>query len=675
VCQITSSSKPATPKPVTGRNRVVIEQVQPELDCGRFPVKRVLGDRVKVEADVFADGHDQVCAFLVYRHEQEADWRSIPMTFWGNDHWCASFPVDQLGRYLFTVRGSVDRFATWRTDMRKRVDAGQDVSVELEIGARLLEQTALRAHGADAIRLSRQVQTLRQHHNMDTLAKAALDEEIAQIVARYPDPALESSYPQELSVLVDPVKARFSTWYELFPRSQAAVAGAHGTFLDCIQQLPRIARLGFDILYLPPVHPIGYSFRKGKNNAVAAMPEDVGSPWAIGSAEGGHMSVHPQLGTLEDFQQLISSARQYKIDIALDIALQCSPDHPWVKEHPEWFRQRPDGTIQYAENPPKKYQDIYPFDFESEDWQSLWDALRNIFFYWIGQGVRIFRVDNPHTKAFPFWEWVIGEIKQAYPEAIFLAEAFTRPRVMERLAKLGFSQSYTYFTWRNTPKELSRYLQDLVQTELREFLRPNFWPNTPDILPESLQIGGRAAFMVRLVLAGTLSSSYGLYGPAYELLENAPKEQGSEEYLNSEKYELKHWPLGKAVEMEELIQALNRARRENIALQSNENLHFHAVENPSLLCYSKSSTDGANIVICVVNLDFFHPQGGWLEFDLAALHLKEEEVFQVFDQLTGRRLLWRGRRNFLELDSKGVPAAVFTLLRKVRTERDFDYYQ
>ncbi len=669
-----ASLTPGIPKPATGRNRVVIEHVKPELDCGRFAVKRVLGDEVKVEADVFADGHDHVSAYLAYRHEQETEWHSIPMTARGNDRWSASFPVGQLGRYLYTVRGSIDRFATWRADMKKRLDAGQDVSMELEIGARLLEQAALRAHGGDAVRLSHQAQIFGQTRSIETITSVTLDEEIAQLVAQYPDPSLESSYARELSVVVDPVKAQFSTWYELFPRSLARVAGAHGTFLDCIEQLPRIALMGFDVLYLPPIHPIGHSFRKGKNNAVTAMPEDVGSPWAIGSEEGGHMSVHPQLGTLQDFQQLVSAAREYKIDIALDIAFQCSPDHPWVKEHPQWFRHRPDGSIQYAENPPKKYQDIYPLDFESEDWESLWDGLRNVFLFWIDQGIRVFRVDNPHTKAFPFWEWVIEEIKQTYPEVIFLAEAFTRPRVMERLAKLGFSQSYTYFTWRNTPKELSGYLQELVQTEVHEFLRPNFWPNTPDILPESLQIGGRPAFIARLVLAGTLSSSYGVYGPAYELFESAPKELGSEEYLNSEKYELKHWPLAQAVEMETLMEALNRARRKNPALQSNENLRFHTVENPSLLCYSKSTADGTNTVLCIVNLDFFHVQSGWLDLDLAALHLREEEVFQVFDQLTGKRLLWRGRRNFFELDPKGVPAAVFTILRKVRTEKDFDYY-
>lgn len=667
-------SKPGASKPATGRNRVVIEHVKPELDCGRFPIRRVLADELRVEADVFADGHDHVCAYLAYRHEKETDWHSISMKPLGNDRWTASFSLNRLGRFFYTVRGSIDRFATWRADMKKRLDAGQEVAVELEIGARLLELTALHARGSDAVRLSHQAQSLLQTHRVETIINIALDEEIAQIVAQYPDPALESSYARELSVFVDPVKARFSSWYELFPRSLGRVAGAHGTFLDCIEQLPRIVRLGFDVLYLPPIHPIGRSFRKGKNNAVAAMPEDVGSPWAIGSEEGGHMAVHPQLGTLQDFQQLIAAAREYGIDVALDIAFQCSPDHPWVKEHPQWFRHRPDGSIQYAENPPKKYQDIYPLDFESEDWESLWDALRNVFLFWIDQGVRVFRVDNPHTKAFPFWEWVIAEIKQAYPEVIFLSEAFTRPRVMERLAKLGFTQSYTYFTWRNTPKEISAYLQELVQTETREFLRPNFWPNTPDILPESLQIGGRPAFIARLILAGTLSSSYGIYGPAYELFENTPRELGGEEYLNSEKYELKHWPMERAEEMENLLEALNRARRENAALQANENLHFHTVENPSLLCYSKSTANGANAVLCVVNLDFFHSQGGWLDLDLAALHLREEEIFQVFDHLTGRRLLWRGRRNYLELDPKGVPAAVFTILRKVRTEKDFDYY-
>lgn len=664
----------SSPKPATGRKRVVIEHVYPELDCGRFPVKRVLGDIVRIEADVFADGHDQVSCFLAYRHEQDSEWHTCPMHPLGNDRWYATFSVHRLGRYFYTVRGSIDRFATWCGDMRKRLAAGQDISVELEIGARILERVAVRARGADSVKLSQLVQAIRQTRDTETAAALAMEKEISQIVSQYPDPAMETTYHRELPLWVDPVRARFSAWYELFPRSLAAQAGAHGTFADCIQQLPRIAKLGFDILYMPPIHPIGVSYRKGKNNAVTALPEDVGSPWAIGSQEGGHLSVHPQLGTLQDLQQLILAARQYQIDISLDIAFQCSPDHPWVKEHPEWFRHRPDGTIQYAENPPKKYQDIYPIDFESDDWQSLWDALRGVFFFWIEQGIRVFRVDNPHTKAFPFWEWVICEVKNAYPEVLFLSEAFTRPRVMERLAKLGFSQSYTYFTWRNTPTELAGYMQELVRGESREFLRPNFWPNTPDILPESLQIGGRSAFIARLVLAATLSSNYGIYGPAYELLENAPREPGGEEYLNSEKYELKHWPMEKAAEMESILQSLNRTRRENPALQWNENLHFHSVENTSLLCYSKSSLDGANTILCVVSLDFFYAQGGWIDLDLDALHLREDEVFQVFDQLTGRRLLWRGRRNFLELDPKGIPAAVFVILRKVRTERDFDYY-
>jgi starch synthase (maltosyl-transferring) len=432
--------------------------------------------------------------------------------------------------------------------------------------------------------------------------------------------------------------------------------------------------MGFDVVYLPPIHPIGVSFRKGRNNTLTPTPEDPGSPWAIGGAEGGHTAIHPQLGTMADFERLVARARDLGMEIALDLAYQCTPDHPWVKSHPEWFRRRPDGTIQYAENPPKKYQDIYPIDFETEDWRALWDALKDVVLYWAQHGVRIFRVDNPHTKAFPFWEWMIAEVQGVYPDVLFLSEAFTRPKVMYRLAKLGFSQSYTYFAWRNTKDELTTYFTELTQTHVREFFRPNLWPNTPDILTEYLQFGGRPGFMIRLVLAATLGASYGIYGPAFELGDSTPRSPGSEEYLNSEKYEIRQWDLANPWSLRDFIARVNRIRRQSPALQTDRGLRFHQTDNPMLLCYSKTSDDQSSVVLVVVNLDFQHTQAGWVSLDLQALGMDETRPFQVHDELGEERYLWQGRRNYIELNPHSVPAHIFRLRRRVRTEKDFDYY-
>jgi starch synthase (maltosyl-transferring) len=661
-------------KPADGRKRVVIEGVDPEIDAGRYPIKRIAGDLVSVEADVFADGHDHVACRLLYRHQDDAQLQSVAMAPLGNDRWRASFQVTKLGSYFYTIAGCIDHFDTWRSDLMKRLEAGQDVSLELQTGGMLVEQAARRAKGNDAVRLQEWAQLLRTESDDEDTKVVALDSTLAEMMEQYADETLETRYANELAVVVDRERARFSSWYEMFPRSCSAILGKHGNFRDVEARLDYVSGMGFDVLYLPPIHPIGVGFRKGKNNTVQAGPDDVGSPWAIGSEVGGHTAIHPELGTLADFQHLLKKAKKSGLEIAMDIAFQCSPDHPWVKEHPEWFRKRADGSIQYAENPPKKYQDIYPLDFESEDWAALWDALKHVFLFWIEQGVRIFRVDNPHTKAFPFWEWAIAEIKHDHADVLFLAEAFTRPRVMERLAKLGFSQSYTYFTWRNTKQELTEYLQALTGTEVGEYFRPNLWPNTPDILPEQLQIGGRAAFMARFVLAATLGTNYGIYGPAFELQEHLPVKPGSEEYLNSEKYELKHWKLDDPKSLAPLITAVNRARRENAALQATYALHFHATDNPYLICYSKRSMDGANTVLVVVNLDPFHVQAGWVDLDLEKLGLTEREPFQVFDQLTDRRYLWQGARNYVELSPDNVPAHVLRVLRRVRSERDFDYY-
>ena len=649
--------------PADGRRRVVIERVSPEIDCGRFPIKRVVGEAVIVEADVFADGHDQVACQLLYRREGEKEWQRSPVTALGNDRWRAAFPVPKAGRYEYTIEGWIDQFQTWRNGLAKRIAAGQDVHVDLLIGAGLIAGAAERAKGEDAGLLRGWARRIREEKDPQSATSCALQEKLLTAVQRYPERQFATRYKKPLALVVDREKAGFSAWYEVFPRSCSSEAGRHGTFRDCEAWLPYIASMGFDVVYLPPVHPIGHAFRKGKNNSVVAEPGDVGSPWAIGSEEGGHTSVHSQLGTLEDFRHFVSQATEQGLEVALDIAFQCTLDHPYVKQHPEWFRKRPDGTIQYAENPPKKYQDIYPLDFESQDWLALWNELKNVFQFWIGQGVRIFRVDNPHTKPFAFWEWVIGEIKKEHGDVLFLAEAFTRPHVMYRLAKLGFSQSYTYFTWRNTKQELTDYFTELTQTEVSEFFRPNLWPNTPDILPEFLQAGGRPAFMIRLILAATLGASYGIYGPAFELCENTPAQPGSEEYLNSEKYELKHRDVHAAWSLKDLISRINRIRKKNAALQNNRNLRFHSTDNPMLICYSKTTDDLSNVIVVIVNLDSFHRQTGWVQLDLTALGLEADRAFQVHDLLGEGRYLWQGSRNYVELTPESLPAHVLQVHR------------
>ena len=645
-----------------GRRRTVIEGVRPEVDGGLFPIKRALGEKVIVEADIFSDGHDSLSCVLKYRGGGNEGWHETPMQFLVNDRWRGEFTVDRLGRYLYTLEAWVDHFKSWRQDLVKRVEVGQDVSVELLAGAALVEEARARAGGEDAKQLQRWARALRsKQQDLAQRISRALDEELAELVNKYPDRRLATAYDKELAVVVDREKSRFSAWYEIFPRSCASAPGRHGTFKDCERRLPYVASMGFDVLYLPPIHPIARTHRKGKNNVVGAGPKDPGSPWAIGSDEGGHKAIHPQLGTMNDFKRLIAKAAEYNIEIALDIAFQCSPDHPYVKEHPEWFHRRPDGTIQYAENPPKKYQDIYPINFETDHWPDLWKELESVFLFWIQQGIRIFRVDNPHTKPFVFWEKAINEIKKDYPDVIFLSEAFTRPKVMYRLAKLGFTQSYTYFAWRNTKWELTQYFMELTQTEVRDYFRPHLWPNTPDILTAYLQSGGRPAFMTRLVLAATLGANYGIYGPAYELYENRPIEAGSEEYLNSEKYEIKHWDIDRPDSLKEFIGKINRIRRENSALQSDWSLRFHPVDNDQIICYSKQTEDLKNIILMVVNLDPYYVQTGWTALSLDALGLDPSRPFQVHDLLTDARYQWQGARNFAQLDPKLMSAHIFSV--------------
>ena len=650
-----------------GASRVVIESVTPEIDGGRFPIKRTMGEKVIVDADMFADGHDVVTGVLLYRREREARWSEAPLEFLGNDRWRGQFIVINMGRYRYTVQGWVDRFKLWRRDFKKRVDANQDVAVDLIIGANLLTDAVKRAPVKEAKRLVEWASTLKGRASLSKRVQVALSNELAQVMESSPDRQFATTYAKELVVEVDRERARYSSWYEMFPRSW-------GTFKNCEAQLPYVAAMGFDVLYFPPIHPIGRTFRKGKNNSQDCQPDDVGSPWAIGSEEGGHKAVHPQLGTLADFRRLVGKARKQGLEIALDIAFQCSPDHPYVKQHPEWFRKRPDGSIQYAENPPKKYQDIYPFDFEAEQWRKLWEELKSIFVFWIKQGVRIFRVDNPHTKAFPFWEWLIRDIRRYYPDVIFLAEAFTRPKLMYHLAKLGFTQSYNYFPWRNTKRELTEFMTEVTQRPVRDFFRANLWPNTPDILTEYLQFGGRPAFMTRLVLAATFGASYGIYGPAFELCENQPREPRSEEYLDSEKYEIKHWDINRADSLKDFIARVNRIRRENRSLQSDRNLRFHPIDNEELICYSKHLDDSSEIVLVVVNLDPHHKQSGWLELPIEEFGLGHEKPYQAHDLLSDARYLWHGPRNYVELDPQTCPAHIFRMRRRVRTEHDFDYY-
>jgi starch synthase (maltosyl-transferring) len=662
--------------PREGRARAVIDAVRPAVDGGRFAVKRVVGDRFTVEADCFADGHDVLRVVLRWRPELEGDWREVEMEALGNDCWRGAFAIETMGRYRYTVSAWVDAWLSWRTEFARREDL-EDLRVAARIGADLIEKTAARAADADRKHLLESAGRLvgaASGTDPDALRAIALDAELARLAARFPDRSLATTWSLEMPLIADRERARFSAWYELFPRSTAPEPGRHGTLRDCEARLAYVAQLGFDVLYLPPIHPIGREKRKGRNNALAAKPDDVGSPWAIGAQEGGHKAVHPALGSLEDFRRLVAKAKGLGLEVALDLAFQCAPDHPYVKAHPQWFRWRPDATVQYAENPPKKYQDIYPFNFDTAEWKALWAELKSVIDFWIGEGVRIFRVDNPHTKAFPFWEWAIAEVQRAHPDVIFLAEAFTRPKVMHRLAKIGFTQSYTYFAWRNTKHELTEYFLELAHAPGREYFRPNVWPNTPDILTEALQYGGRAAFMARLVLAATLAASYGIYGPAYELMEHRPREPGSEEYLDSEKYELRHWDLERADSLAGFITVVNRIRRENPALRSDWGLRFFGTDNAQLLCYAKVDPASGNAIVTVVNLDPHHVQEGFVELDLAALGVEAGAQYQVHDLLTGARYLWQGARNFVRLDPKRVPAHVFRVLTRVHREQDFDYF-
>ena len=653
---------PSVPPP-----RVVIEGVAPEIDCGRFPIKRTVGEEVLVRADVFAEGHDKIAAVLRYRREGEPGWLETPLVFLANDRWEAKFTVDSMDTWEYTLEAWVDHFATWSLELVKKFDAGQHVASELLEGAALVREAAERAKAADeagdgAFLKDRGDRLAAEGEQKDRVA-LGLDPALAALMRRHPDREQSQTYPKVLKVTVERERARFGSWYELFPRSTAAEPGRHGTFKDVEARLPYVAGMGFDVLYLPPIHPIGHAYRKGPNNTLEPGSNDPGSPWAIGGPEGGHTAIHSELGTLEDFEGLVEAAKNHGLEIALDIAFQCSPDHPWVEEHPEWFRHRPDGTIKYAENPPKKYQDIYPINFETRHWRPLWEALRDVFLFWAERGVTIFRVDNPHTKAIPFWEWCIREVRDREPGAIFLAEAFTRPKVMKYLAKIGYQQSYSYFTWRNTSAELTEYFTELTQTDAIEYMRPNLFANTPDILHEYLQTGGKPGFLIRLVLAATLGASYGIYGPPFELTDGIPARHGSEEYLDSEKYQVRHWDLNSPWSIRDQVARINAARRNNKALQYDRFLRFHHIESDQLVAYSKRSPDGRNVVLTIVNVDPFNTHSAWMNFPIDDFGIGHgtEKTYQVHDLLTEARYDWRGPWNWVRLDPHDNPAHVFRI--------------
>jgi starch synthase (maltosyl-transferring) len=659
--------------PPTTQLRVVIEQVRPEIDHGLFPIKRSVGEEVTVTSELFTDGHDVITAVLLYKEGWADRWKEMKMVPVGNDLWQAAFTVFGRGDHFYTVEAWIDHFRSWRQDLVKRIKAGQEVSSELLEGAALITAAMKRAAAlVDREWLREWAQRLSADAPQEERVAAALDERLSAMMASHPDRSRATRYDKVLAVRVERDRARVGAWYEMFPRSAGPDPTRSATFREAALRLPEIAAMGFDVLYLPPIHPIGKSHRKGRNNALTAGPNDPGSPWAIGSEEGGHKSIDPGLGTLADFKYFVAQAHALRMEIALDLAFQCSPDHPYVKEHPEWFRHRPDGTIKYAENPPKKYQDIYPFNFECDEWRALWLELKSVVLYWIAQGVWIFRVDNPHTKPIRFWQWLIQEVQREHPDVIFLAEAFSRPAVMYGLAKIGFTQSYTYFTWRNTKWELIHYMTELTGTEVGEYFRPNLFANTPDILHEYLQVGGRAAFQIRLVLAATLGATYGIYS-GFELCE-AGAVPGTEEYLDSEKYQIRAWDWNRPGHIKEWVTRVNQIRRANPALHFNRTLRFCTIHNDQLICYLKSTSDGSNLILVAVNLDPHQPQEGWVQLPLWEWGMKDDEPYQVHDLLNNARYVWQGEWNYIRLDPAISPAHIFKIRRKIRTEKDFDYF-
>ena len=643
------------------RRTVVIEAVAPAVDCGRYPVKREVGAVLEVSADIFKDGHDVLAAYLRYRRAGERAWRETPMRHVDNDRWAGEFTLEANGRYQYTIEALPDPFRSWLADLEKRRAADQDLTSALREGTQLVRAAAERAKGADRAALVAGADRIECAATQTEAAAGAVEAELGELMSRHLDRSEATWAARELEVVVDRERARFAAWYEFFPRSQAAVDRS-ATFAEATAQLERAAAMGFDVVYLPPIHPIGRAHRKGRNNTLVARPGEPGSPWAIGGAEGGFTAVHPDLGTLDDFDRFVARARQLGLEVALDLTIQCSPDHPWVREHPEWFFHRPDGTIKYAENPPKKYEDVYPVNFLCADPRPLWEEMRRVLEFWIGHGVHTFRVDNPHTKPVKFWEWLIRAVQDEHPDVIFLAEAFTRPKMMRVLAKSGFTQSYTYFTWRNEKQELIDYLTEITEPPMADYFRGNLWPNTPDILHETLQRGGRPAFKTRLALAATLSSLYGIYS-GYELCENTPREPGSEEYLNSEKYEYKVRAWDAPGNLVDYVTRINRIRRENRALHGYANLRFYGADDPNILFYGKMTPARDNLVFVAANLDPFAAHGCLVDVPIAALGIGASQPYRMRELITDREYEWRGPRGYVDLHPDVEPAQIFVLQR------------
>ena len=640
------------------QNRVVIEHVSPQLNCGEFFIKRVVNEIVSVNAVIIADGHDVIAAEVQYKHENAKEWQQVRMHLQENNRWGASFNVTEQGFYSYRVVGWIDYALNWQHGIHRKIDDNQHVNSELLEGIAFLKNCSEKGDDSEKGYLNYLIEIFGDSNRYNEAIEEATSERLHFIFEKYPEKILANT-SIELKVYVDRLKARFSTWYEFFPRSASEDENVHGTFKDCINLLPRVSAMGFDTLYFPPIHPIGEVNRKGKNNTTEAKDGDVGSCWGIGSKEGGHKDIHPQLGTIDDFKELVNEASKLGIEIAMDYALQAAPDHPWVKDHPSWFKWRPDGTVQYAENPPKKYQDILPIYWESEDYKNLWQECLDTFYYWIDCGIKVFRVDNPHTKPFYFWNWVLAEVKSKHPDILFLAEAFTAPKIMQRLAKEGYSQSYTYFTWRTNKHELIQYVEELTKSEQKEYMRPNFWPNTPDINPFHLQGANEAKHIQRYVLAATLSSNIGIYGPVFEYLISEPI-PGREEYLNSEKFQISNYDWKHENKLTYLIGEINKIRKENEALQQTNNIRFCNIENPNIIAYYKWNDSKTNELLIIVNLDEHYTQQGTLQLPLNELGIGHNHHLKVTDLVTKSSYDWHGEWSFIELHPS-LPFHIFKI--------------
>ena len=636
---------------------VVIEQVKPELDGGRYPIKRLVGESLEVTANIFKEGHDTIAGILRYKVHGDKHWQEVPMHHVDNDRWTGSFVLSENTRYLYSIGAYVRSFDTWQAELTKKHGVVPDLSSELLEGKAQLKDAMSQAKGPDTTMLKEWLGKWDAASSQEARIAIALDAELATLVAQHEQRAAWSTYPQELAVVADRERARYGAWYEIFPRSEGTIEGQGGTFNDCEARLPAIREMGFDVLYLTPIHPIGETNRKGRNNSLTAQPGEPGSPWAIGSRHGGHDAIEPAIGTLEEFDRFSQAVHQHGMEIALDFAINATPDHPYVKQHPEWFKRRPDGTIKYAENPPKKYEDIYALDFYSEAWPEIWQEMKRVFLFWIQHDVKIFRVDNPHTKPVIFWEWLIAEIQRDHPDTVFLAEAFTKPKMMRVLAKAGFTQSYTYFTWRNTKEEMTEYLTELTQSEMKEYFRPNFFANTPDILPPILQQAGRPAFKFRLFLAATLSTTYGIYN-SYELCENRAI-PGTEEYQDSEKYEIRHWDWNRPGNIRDYITRINQIRRDNPALQSFTNLKFYESNNKHILFYGKMTPDKTNILLFAVNMDPYAVQEARFIIPLEEFGIPETATYHLHELIQDYRHDVVGPEYIIHLDPNQEPAALF----------------